>query len=67
MTGLENDDRQTYVEVKVACTVLVLLEVVQSPVTIMVVVFVLVLTPLTWRYDEQKDAPVDKLSRTERA
>ena len=63
----EIDGMRTYVEVKVACIVLVLLEVVQSPVTVIVVVFVLVLTPLTWMYDEQKDAPVDRLSRTERA
>lgn len=67
MPELEIDGMRTYVEVKVACIVLVLLEVVQSPVTVIVVVFVLVLTPLTWMYDEQKDAPVDRLSRTERA
>jgi hypothetical protein len=67
MPKLEIDDMRTYVEVTVACTVLVLLEVVQSAETVIVVVLVLVLTPLTWMYDEQKDAPVDRLSRTERA
>lgn len=54
----------SYVVVKVACTVLIFVSVVQSSVTVIVVLFVLVLT-LRWLKDEQKAEAVEMLSRME--
>jgi len=53
-----------YVLVRVACMVWALVVSVQSLVTV-TVFFVLVLTPLTWVQKEQKDAPVERFSRSE--
>lgn len=47
-----------------ACTVLIFVSVVQSSVTVIVVLFVLVLT-LRWLKDEQKAEAVEMLSRME--